>query len=250
MQRTFAEARLLLGFDAGARQYIASVSETPAAVPSSSVSSDKPVLEQIRDAIRNGEKEEAARLMNDAIQEKMSPDRIIKEGLTAAMTEVGDAYGIGKVYLPQVMMAAEAMQSAFSELKVLLPSMKNDSKGTALLCTVQGDIHDLGKNIVAALLENSGYRVIDLGKDVTPQEILDAVLRHHAPAAGLSALMTTTVPAMQETIALLKEQAPWCKVVVGGAVLNQEYADRIGADRYAKDAMETIRYADKVDGAR
>ena len=97
------------------------------------------------------------------------------------------------------------------------------------------------------LLENYGFQVVDLGKDVAPQDILDAVIAHHAPAAGLSALMTTTVPAMQETIALLKEKAPWCKVVVGGAVLNQEYADRIGADRYAKDAMETIRYADSLE---
>lgn len=246
MQRTFAEARLLLGFDAGARQYIASVSETPAAVPSSSVSSDKPVLEQIRDAIRNGEKEEAARLMNDAIQEKMSPDRIIKEGLTAAMTEVGDAYGIGKVYLPQVMMAAEAMQSAFSELKVLLPSMKNDSKGTALLCTVQGDIHDLGKNIVAALLENSGYRVIDLGKDVSPEAILAEAERTHVDFFGLCSLMTTTLPELKKTAALLREHIPACRIMVGGAVVTPEYAREIGADAYAKDGVDAVRKANQL----
>lgn len=246
MQRTFAEARLLLGFDAGARQYIASVSETPAAVPSSSVSSDKPVLEQIRDAIRNGEKEEAARLMNDAIQEKMSPDRIIKEGLTAAMTEVGDAYGIGKVYLPQVMMAAEAMQSAFSELKVLLPSMKNDSKGTALLCTVQGDIHDLGKNIVAALLENSGYRVIDLGKDVSPEAILAEAERTHVDFFGLCSLMTTTLPELKKTVALLREHIPACRIMVGGAVVTPEYAREIGADAYAKDGVDAVRKANQL----
>lgn len=246
MQRTFAEARLLLGFDAGARQYIASVSETPAAVPSSSVSSDKPVLEQIRDAIRNGEKEEAARLMNDAIQEKMNPDRIIKEGLTAAMTEVGDAYGIGKVYLPQVMMAAEAMQSAFSELKVLLPSMKNDSKGTALLCTVQGDIHDLGKNIVAALLENSGYRVIDLGKDVAPEAILAEAKRTHVDFFGLCSLMTTTLPELKKTAALLREHIPACRIMVGGAVVTPEYAREIGADAYAKDGVDAVRKADQL----
>lgn len=246
MQRTFAEARLLLGFDAGARQYIASVSETPAAVTSSSVSSDKPVLEQIRDAIRNGEKEEAARLMNDAIQEKMSPDRIIKEGLTAAMTEVGDAYGIGKVYLPQVMMAAEAMQSAFSELKVLLPSMKNDSKGTALLCTVQGDIHDLGKNIVAALLENSGYHVIDLGKDVSPEAILAEAKRTHVDFFGLCSLMTTTLPELKKTAAILRKHIPACRIMVGGAVVTPEYAREIGADAYAKDGVDAVRKADQL----
>ena len=121
------------------------------------------------------------------------------------------------------------------------------NKDPVVIATVHGDIHDIGKNIVKLLLENYGFQVVDLGKDVAPQDILDAVIAHHAPAAGLSALMTTTVPAMQETIALLKEKAPWCKVVVGGAVLNQEYADRIGADRYAKDAMETIRYADSLE---
>ena len=124
------------------------------------------------------------------------------------------------------------------------------NKYPVVIATVHGDIHDIGKNIVKLLLENYSFQVIDLGKDVAPQDILDAVIAHHAPAAGLSALMTTTVPAMQETIALLKEKAPWCKVVVGGAVLNQEYADRIGADRYAKDAMETIRYADSLDGTQ
>ena len=119
-------------------------------------------------------------------------------------------------------------------------------KCTVVIATVHGDIHDIGKNIVKLLLDNYGFKVIDLGKDVPAEEVVKAVIEHHAPIAGLSALMTTTVPAMEQTIKMLKEQAPWCKIVVGGAVLNQEYADKINSDKYAKDAMETVRYADSL----
>jgi 5-methyltetrahydrofolate--homocysteine methyltransferase len=122
---------------------------------------------------------------------------------------------------------------------------KGSSKAIFVIATVEGDIHDIGKNIVKLLLENYGYRVMDLGKDVPPQQVVDAVIRHQAPLCGLSALMTTTVPAMEATIKLLRQQAPWCKVVVGGAVLTKDYADAIGADFYAKDAMEAVRFAEK-----
>ena len=116
-----------------------------------------------------------------------------------------------------------------------------------VIATVHGDIHDIGKNIVKLLLENYGFCVTDLGRDVPPEDVLEAVVRLHSPLAGLSALMTTTVPAMEETIKLLNEKAPWCKVIVGGAVLTQEYADSIGADKYAKDAMESVRYAEYIN---
>ena len=115
-----------------------------------------------------------------------------------------------------------------------------------MIATVHGDIHDIGKNIVKLLLENYGFAVRDLGRDVPPQVIVDEVVKTHTRLGGLSALMTTTVPAMEETIKLLRKEAPWCKIVVGGAVLTQEYADSIGADKYAKDAMETVRYAEKI----
>ena len=113
-------------------------------------------------------------------------------------------------------------------------------------CLLYTSIHDIGKNIVKLLLENYGFDVIDLGKDVPPEDIVNAVIESGAPAAGLSALMTTTVPAMAQTIELLREKAPQCKIVVGGAVMNEEYARRIGADKYAKDAMETVRYMDQI----
>ena len=178
------------------------------------------------------------------------PLQIIQNEIIPALDIVGQGFEEKRVYLPQLLMAAEAAKASFEKIKAQMSGDTAANKCPVVIATVHGDIHDIGKNIVRLLLENYGFEVIDLGKDVAPQDILDAVIAHHAPAAGLSALMTTTVPAMQETIELLKEKAPWCKVVVGGAVLNQEYADRIGADRYARDAMETIRYADKVDNAR
>ena len=115
-----------------------------------------------------------------------------------------------------------------------------------MIATVRGDIHDIGKNIVKLLLENYGFNVVDLGKDVPPEKIAETVERLNAPLLGLSALMTTTVPAMEETIKIVKKRSPKCKIVVGGAVLTEDYAEKIGADAYAKDGMETVRYAEKV----
>ena len=118
-----------------------------------------------------------------------------------------------------------------------------------IIATVHGDIHDIGKNIVKLIMENYGFAVTDLGKDVPAEEIVEATIREHAPLVGLSALMTTTVPAMEETIKLMREKAPWAKVCVGGAVLTKEYADLIGADMYCKDAMETVRYAKELEAS-
>jgi len=143
-------------------------------------------------------------------------------------------------------MSAEAAQSAFEQIKESMPSGKSTGKCTFILATVKGDIHDIGKNIVRLLLENYGFDVIDLGRDVSPEEIVSKTVELHAPIVGLSALMTTTVPSMQKTIEMLRKDAPWCKVIVGGAVLTQEYADLIGADKYAKDALEAVRYADSI----
>lgn len=200
----------------------------------------------LQHAIARGLKEQAAQLTEQQLAD-IEPLQIIQDEIIPALDIVGKGFEEKRVYLPQLLMAAEAAKASFEKIKLRMSGDTAAGKYPVVIATVQGDIHDIGKNIVRLLLENYGFEVIDLGRDVAPQQILDAVIRHHAPAAGLSALMTTTVPAMQETIALLKEKAPWCKVVVGGAVLNQEYADRIGADRYAKDAMETIRYADSLD---
>lgn len=145
-------------------------------------------------------------------------------------------------------MSAEAAKYAFEEIKAKFSTegVENSVKCDFVLATVKGDVHDIGKNIVKLLLENYGYRVHDLGRDVPPSVIVDKVIETKAPLAGLSALMTTTVGAMEETIKQLRVRAPWCKVVVGGAVLTEEYAASIGADKYAADAMETVRYAESV----
>lgn len=173
---------------------------------------------------------------------------IINDHIIPALDVVGKGFEEKKVYLPQLLMSAEAAKSAFSVIKEYLDmsGKKEDPKGSIVVATVKGDIHDIGKNIVKVLLENYSFKVLDLGKDVAPEQIVQTVIEHHIELVGLSALMTTTVPSMAETIKQLREKAPWCKVCVGGAVLTQEYADMIGADFYGKDAMETVKYAQKI----
>lgn len=197
-------------------------------------------------AIVKGLKEQAAEITKELLSTVEALD-IIQEQIIPALDMVGKGFEEKTVYLPQLLVSAEAAKASFEIIKehMLASGSKEASaeKSTVVIATVYGDIHDIGKNIVKLLLDNYGFKVIDLGKDVPPEAVLKAVVENHAPIAGLSALMTTTVPAMEETIRLLKEQAPWCKVVVGGAVLNQDYADKIGSDKYAEDAMETVRYA-------
>lgn len=173
---------------------------------------------------------------------------IINNILVPSLDIVGKGFEKGTMFLPQLLMSAEAAKSGFEAIKeyVTEHGTSQTKKGTVIIATVKGDIHDIGKNIVKVLLENYGYDVIDLGKDVPPETVLEAVQKHHAPLVGLSALMTTTVVFMEETIRLLKKEAPWCKVMVGGAVLTQEYADQIGADFYGKDAMQSVHYTQQL----
>lgn len=176
----------------------------------------------------------------------------INEVLIPALDEVGERFEKGKFFLPQLMASAEAAKAGFEAIKEANAGAEGSdavsSKGKIVICTVHGDIHDIGKNIVRMLLENYGYDVVDLGRDVPPQTVVDAVVADHVRLVGLSALMTTTVPAMAKTIELLRKDAPWAKVIVGGAVLNPEYAQMVGADFYAKDATETARIAGEVLG--
>ena len=153
------------------------------------------------------------------------------------------------VYLPQLLMSAEAASAAFEVIKNEMQDGRAANRSRIVLATVKGDIHDIGKNIVKLLLENYGFAVTDLGRDVPPERVVEEVLRLHAPIVGLSALMTTTVPEMEHTVRLLRERAPFCKIMVGGAVLTREYAEAIGADRYAKDAMEGVRVAEEFESA-
>lgn len=165
-----------------------------------------------------------------------------------ALDIVGKGFEDGTIFLPQLLMSADAAKAAFDEIKASIPAEANGSekKNKIVIATVKGDIHDIGKNIVKVLLENYGFDVIDLGKDVDPEIIVDTAIKEKVKLVGLSALMTTTVVNMEETIRLLRKRCPECKVMVGGAVMTQDYADRIGADSYAKDAMGAVRYAEML----
>lgn len=250
MMRTYYSFVALHGLDENCAGYIKASEQfaayaQPAAASSASASSANGTdVSALQKAIKAGLKESAGETTKTLLQEK-EPLLIVQEEIIPALNEVGEGYEKKTIYLPQLLMSAEAAKSAFESIKEYMQNKneKSVAKGTFVIATVHGDIHDIGKNIVKLLLENYGFYVVDLGKDVAPEIIVEKVVELHAPMVGLSALMTTTVPAMEATIQLLRKEAPWCKVVVGGAVLTQEYADKIGADKYAKDAMETVRYA-------
>ena len=199
-------------------------------------------------AIIKGLKDKAAELTKELLQTEDALN-IVNNEIIPSLNTVGKGFENKTVYLPQLLMSAEAAKSAFEVIKCLMAEKEGSAKkATVIIATVHGDIHDIGKNIVKLLLENYGFNVVDLGKDVSSEAIVQKTVELHASLVGLSALMTTTVPAMEETIKLLKSKAPWCKTIVGGAVLTQDYADRIGADKYAKDAMEAVRYAESICG--
>lgn len=256
MRKTYHAFRTLHNMDERCGEYIRFASEvlpTVQTVPAAPQGGTMEAAEgsRLQRAICKGLERESAALCAGLL-ETMAPLDIVNREIVPALDLVGKAYEEKRAYLPQLLMSAEAAKAAFERVKGAMTDQDGGAakKGPFVLATVKGDIHDIGKNIVKVLLENYGFQVIDLGKDVAPEAVLEAVVQYHAPLAGLSALMTTTVPSMEETIRLLKEQASWCKTVVGGAVLTAEYARRIGADAYAKDGMETIRYAESVCGER
>ena len=208
-----------------------------------------PLTKSIYKGLKENAKSETLRLLTGSDgSEPVSAMDVINTKIIPALDLIGKDFENKKAYLPQLLMAADAAKEAFAVIKAELEKkgVAGEKKGPIVIATVKGDIHDIGKNIVKVLLENYSFRVIDLGKDVPPESVLEAVIKEHAPLAGLSALMTTTVGAMEETIKLIHKDAPWCKVFVGGAVLNQEYADKIHADAYTKDAMESVKYAQSV----
>lgn len=198
----------------------------------------------LADAIIHGLKNDAA-VITKGLLENTESLEIINNHLIPGLDYVGKRFEAKTMYLPQLLMAAEAAKSAFAEIREYMDKTgkKGASKGKIIIATVKGDIHDIGKNIVKVLLENYDFEVVDLGKDVPPEVVVEACKKDHVQLVGLSALMTTTVAAMEETIKLLRKECPWAKVCVGGAVMTQEYADQIGADFYGKDAMDTVRFA-------
>ena len=197
-------------------------------------------------AIRRGLKDDAAAAARAMVASGAEALTVVNDGIVPALEVVGRAFEAGKAFLPQLLMSADAAGAAFDVVRTAFPAREGSAKGPVVMATVKGDIHDIGKNICRALLENYGYKVVDLGRDVPPERILEAARRVKAPLVGLSALMTTTVGAMEETVALVHRELPGCQVVVGGAVLTAEYAAKIGADHYTKDAMSLVRLAESL----
>ena len=204
---------------------------------------------KIKKAVLQGDKENIDALIDQALHNvKLEPLEIVNQAMIPGIEAAGELYDKKRYFLPQLMMAAETMKRAFAILQPLLAKEGGSHAGVIVLATVEGDIHDIGKNIVAVLLENYGFKVIDLGKDVNASVILERAAQENADIIGLSALMTTTMPRMQEVVDGVKAQGLRARVMVGGAVLNQEYADKIGADAYSEDARAAVLTAQKLMG--
>lgn len=247
MMQSYYTYMALMGMDEGCMKYIDFASDIK--TESTSVyTAEKASVQyesQLQRAIVKGMKNEAYTYAKECLSEK-NPLEVINSEIVPALDEVGKAFEKKTMYLPQLLMAAEAASKAFEAVKESMGDTSGESKGKIIVATVKGDIHDIGKNIVKVLLENYGYDVIDLGKDVEPEKVVSAAKEHNVKLVGLSALMTTTTEAMADTVAMLKKDMPETKIMVGGAVLTPEYADMIGADYYAKDAMEGVRIAESL----
>ncbi|MBQ7948533.1 MAG: homocysteine S-methyltransferase family protein [Clostridia bacterium] len=250
MQKTYYAFCALKGLDENCGEYIRFATEklpafqtvVQAAAQSGNIHGETP----LQSAIVRGLKTEAA-VACESLLGVRSAQEIVETEIVPALDTVGKAYEEKRAYLPQLLMSAEAAKAAFEQIKKNMSQAGSSVKKCKIvLATVKGDIHDIGKNIVGTLLENYGFTVIDLGRDIPPETVLNAAQAENAPIVGLSALMTTTLPSMAETIDLLREKAPAVKILVGGAVLTEEYAAKLGADGYAKDGMGAVRYAEEI----
>jgi len=250
MMKAYYAYRALAGLDDNCGDYINFAATLPAAAAVSAATAPNAPLsagdaDTLQYAVICGLADRASVLTRELLKSK-APLAVVQEEIVPALDTVGVGFENKTVYLPQLLMAAEAAKAAFACVKEHMQIGEAATKCPVIIATVQGDIHDIGKNIVKLLLENYGFAVTDLGRDVSPQRVVQEVVRQHAPIAALSALMTTTVPAMEKTVALLRANAPWCRVMVGGAVLTAEYAKNIGADYYAADAMGAVRCAEEI----
>ncbi|MBE6841847.1 MAG: homocysteine methyltransferase [Ruminococcus sp.] len=238
--------KLLSNIDKNSAEYISAYGNKQNEPAKSTNATSTLTLEE---AIEKGLKNEASKITAELLQ-NTDPMTIINEMIIPALDKAGKSFEAGTTFLPQLILSAESSQASFEQIKKAMASNgeKSISKGKIVLATVKGDVHDIGKNIVKVLLENYGYTVIDLGKDVEYQAVVDAIIKHDVKLVGLSALMTTTLVSMENTIKLIRENGLDCKVMVGGAVLTPDYAMQIGADFYAKDAKESVDIAKKVLG--
>ena len=245
MMKVYHAYRALRGMDENCMNYIAFASGLcegtviQASAPVKTAEGGDTLFRAIVKGLRD-----AARAESEQQLKNKAPLDIINDSIVPALDEVGRGFENKTVYLPQLLMSAEAAKAAFEAIRLAMGEHKAEGNRRIVLATVKGDIHDIGKNIVKVLLENYGFTVLDLGKDVAPETVCNAVVSGNVRLVGLSALMTTTVPAMAETIRLLRTRAPEARVMVGGAVMTEDYANQIGADFYAKDAMQGVRVAE------
>ena len=250
MMKTYYAYMALKGLDENCTDYINNADSFTVENIVTNTTKNKSVQEyssELQKAIIKGFKDTAFDLTDNLLNNGAAPLDVVNNEIIPALDIVGRGYESKKIYLPQLLISAEAAKNAFESIKRHMSNgISLSSEKTVVIATVKGDIHDIGKNIVKLILENYGFNVCDLGKDVAPEIIVDKAIELNAKIVGLSALMTTTVPSMEETIKLLRAKAPNCKVVVGGAVLTEEYSKKIGADKYAKDAMDTVRYAEVI----
>ena len=257
MLQAYHAYRALAGKDENCSAYIEQYAGTvapaagsaPAATGSGAAPEAAATSSDLERAIVKGLKDQAGQIAAELVK-TTEPLKLINEQLIPALDIVGKGFEAGTVFLPQLLMSAEAAKAAFEAVRSTMGGEGSGQmkKEKIIVATVKGDIHDIGKNIVKVLLENYGYKIIDLGKDVAPEAIVEAAVKEDVKLVGLSALMTTTVGAMEETIKLLSEAKPDCKVMVGGAVLTEQYAEMIKADKYVRDAMASVHFAQEVLG--
>ena len=205
-------------------------------------------LKALADAVIRGDQNTAKDITASAIDEGMNPEKILKEGLIAGMNVIGVRFKANEVYVPEVLIAARAMKMAMEILEPKLAEAGVQPLGTVIIGTVQGDLHDIGKNLVIMMLKGAGFNVVDVGIDQMPEKFIAAVKEHGAQLAGLSALLTTTMPMMAKTITAFQEAGMDTKIMIGGAPITQEYADKIGAAGYAADAASAVDVAKELLG--
>ena len=246
MQRTLIASAALLGHDPNGRAYAKKMAAPEGGTAAKAPAADLDPIEAIKSAVKDGAKEMMDELVTRAVKAGIPANDITEKALTAAMNEIGEGFGAGTVFLPEVLLSAEAMKTAFDKLSELLPAAEKETRGTVILATVKGDVHDLGKNIVGALLSNSGFTVIDLGKDVPSADIIRAAKEHDADIVGLSALMTTTMIEIDQVVNELRAAKSRAHIIVGGAAVTEEYAREAGADYYAPDGVAAVRIARRI----
>ena len=205
-------------------------------------------LEALKNAVIKGDQDKAREITQAALDESMGPETILKDGLIAGMNIIGAAFKKNEVYVPEVLIAARAMKNAMEILEPKLVEAGVQPLGTVVIGTVQGDLHDIGKNLVIMMLKGAGFSVIDAGTDVNPAAFVDAIKGGDAKLVGLSALLTTTMPMMEKTVAAVKEAGVDAKVMIGGAPVTKEYAEKIGAAGYAADAASAVDVAKELLG--